>query len=343
MTTWKYRIDRRAALGLLGAGASSLVLVPGAKVNAQTLDRVSYQTNWRAQAEHGGFYQAVAAGIYRRHGIEADIRMGGPQQNPSQLLLGGRVDMIMSNSFEAIRYAQENLPFLCIGSIFQKDPQVIICHPGVGNDNFEALRGKPILVGAAGRTSYWPFLRARFGYTDEQIRPYTFNMAPFLADRNICQQGFLSSEPFAIRQQGVNPVVHLIADAGFANYNTTINISRRMVDEKADLVQRFVTASLEGWAEYMKGGPAIEGANRLIMRDNPDMDLTKINHAIEVMNERGIVMSGDATTLGIGAMTDARWSTFYTQMRDAGVFPAGIDVRRAYSLQFINKGVGRPT
>jgi NitT/TauT family transport system substrate-binding protein len=269
--------------------------------------------------------------------------MGGPQQNPSQLLLGGRVDMIMSNSFEAIRYVQENLPFLCIGSIFQKDPQVIICHPGVGNDSFEALRGKPILVGAGGRTSFWPFLRVRFGYTDEQIRPYTFNMAPFLADRNICQQGFLSSEPFAIRQAGVNPVVHLIADAGFANYNTTINISRRMVEEKADVVQRFVDATLEGWAEYMRGGPAIEAANRLIMRDNPDMDLAKINHAREVMNERGIVLSGDALTLGIGAMTDARWNTFYTQMRDAGVFPAGIDVSRAYSLQFVNKGVGRPT
>jgi NitT/TauT family transport system substrate-binding protein len=340
MTMWKYRIDRRAALGLMGAGASSLVLV-GRNANAQTLDKVSYQTNWRAQAEHGGFYQAVAAGIYRRHGIDADIRMGGPQQNPSQLLLGGRVDMIMSNSFEAIRYVQENLPFLCIASIFQKDPQVIICHPGVGHDSLAALRGKPILVGAAGRTSYWPFLRARFGYTDEQIRPYTFNMAPFLADRNLCQQGFLSSEPFAIQQAGVTPVVHLIADAGFANYNTTINISRQMVTEKADLVQRFVTASLEGWAEYMKGGAAIEAANRLIMRDNPDMDLTKINHAIDIMNRMGIVMSGDATTLGIGAMTDARWMTFYTQMRDAGVFPAGIDVTRAYDLRFVNKGVGR--
>lgn len=340
MTMWNYRLDRRAALGLLGAGASALVLT-GRTANAQTLDKVSYQTNWRAQAEHGGFYHAVAAGIYRKYGIDADIRMGGPQQNPSQLLLGGRVDMIMSNSFEAINYVKENLPFLCIGSIFQKDPQVIICHPGVGNDNFEALRGKPILVGAAGRVSYWPFLRARFGYTDEQIRPYTFNMAPFLADKNLCQQGFLSSEPYAIQQQGgVNPVVHLIADAGFDNYNTTINISQRMVNEKKDLVQRFVSASLEGWAEYIKGGAAIEPANALIKRDNPDMDDAKIQYAIRVMNERGIVRSGDALRLGIGAMTDERWNRFYTQMTQAGVFPAGLDVRKAYSLEFINKGIG---
>lgn len=340
--TMKYRLDRRAALGLLGGSAASmLVPMPGARVNAQTLDKVSYQTNWRAQAEHGGFYLAVTNGIYKKYGIDADIRPGGPQQNPSQLLLGGRVDMIMSNAFEAIRYAQEGIPFLCIASIFQKDPQVIISHPNQGNDSLAALKGKPILVGAAGRNSYWPFLKAKFGYSDEQIRPYTFNMAPFLADKTVSQQGFLSSEPFAIRKSGVNPVVHLIADAGFENYNTTINISRKMVDEKKDLVQRFVTASLEGWAEYMKAGPANAAANAQILKDNPDMDQEKIDYAVKVMNEKGIVLSGDALTLGIGAMTDVRWQSFYKSMADVGVFPAGVDVRKAYSLEFINKGVGK--
>src|SRR5262245_36796954 len=267
MSVTKYRINRRRALRLLGGtAAASLVSVPDARVSAQTLDKVSYQTNWRAQAEHGGFYLAVANGIYKKYGIECDLRMGGPQQNPSQLLLGGRVDMIMSNSFEAINYAKESLPFLCIASIFQKDPQVLISHPGAGNDKLEDLKGKPILVGAGGRTSYWPFLKAKFGFSDEQVRPYTFNMAPFLADKTISQQGFLSSEPFAIMKAGVNPVVHLLADAGFDNYQTTINISRKMVEEKKDLVRRFVNASLEGWAEYMKGGPAIEAANGMIKK-----------------------------------------------------------------------------
>jgi NitT/TauT family transport system substrate-binding protein len=335
----KMRIDRRAALGLIGG--SALVPVLGARVNAQTLDKVSYQTNWRAQAEHGGFYYAVTNGIYKKYGIDADIRMGGPQQNPSQLLLGGSVDMIMSNSFEAIRYVEQKLPFLCIASIFQKDPQVIICHPGVGNDDFTKLKGKPILVGGAGRTSYWPFLKAKFGYSDEQIRPYTFNMAPFLADKNVCQQGFLSSEPYAIEKEGgVKPLVHLIADAGFDNYNTTINISQKMVNEKKDLVQRFVTASLEGWAAYMKAGTDISAANAAIKKDNPDMTDDKIAYAIKVMTERGIVMSGDALKLGVGAMTEARWLNFYTQMAATGVFPQGLDVKKAFDLSFINKGVG---
>jgi NitT/TauT family transport system substrate-binding protein len=341
MSVMKYRIDRRRALRLLGGTAAvSLVSVPGARVNAQTLDKVSYQTNWRAEAEHGGFYLAVANGIYKKYGIDCDLRMGGPQQNPSQLLLGGRVDMIMASAFEGLNYVKENLPFLCIAAIFQKDPQVLISHPNVGNDTLADLKGKPILIGAAGRTSYWPFLRAKFGYTDDQIRPYTFNMAPFLADKNISQQGFLSAEPYAIMQAGVNPVVHLLADAGFENYQTTINISRKMMDEKKDLVQRFVNASLEGWAEYMKGGPANEAANAVIKKDNPEMSDDKIAYAIKVMNEKGIVRSGDALKLGIGAMTDQRWKSFYQTMADAGVFPKGLDVSKAYSLAFVNKGVG---
>lgn len=341
MSMTKYRIDRRRTLKLLGgAAAVSLVPVPGARVSAQSLDKVSYQTNWRAQAEHGGFYLAVANGIYRKHGIDCEVRMGGPQQNPSQLLLGGRVDMIMSNSFEGINYAKENLPFLVIAAIFQKDPQVIISHPGVGHDKLENLKGKPILIGAGGRNSYWPFLKAKFGFTDEQARPYTFNMGPFLADKQLSQQGFLSSEPYAIMQAGVQPVVHLLADAGFDNYQTTINVSRKMVDEKKDVVQRFITASLEGWAEYLKGGPAIAGANALIRKDNPDMTDDKLAYALKVMNEKGIVKSGDALKLGIGCMTDERWKRFYDTMAEAGAFPKGVDYKKAYSLEFVNKGVG---
>lgn len=333
----KFRFERRALLG--GTIASALVPVAGARVSAQVLDRVSFQTNWRAQAEHGGYYQAVAAGIYRRHGIDCELRMGGPQQNPAQLLLAGRVDFIMSNGFQAISYVRENLPFLTIGAIMQKDPQILMAHPNVGHDTFESMRGKPIMIGAAGRVTYWPFLRARFGFTDEQIRPYTFNIQPFLADRQAIQQGFLSSEPFSAIQAGVTPKVHLIADAGYENYQTTIDVSRRMVTEKRDLVQRFVTATIEGWTQYM-ASQDVGAANALIKRDNPEMDDAKIAYAVRVMNENGIVRSGDALTLGIGAMSDARWERFYQTLVTAGVNPAGLDVKRAYALDFVNQRVG---
>ncbi|WP_019012698.1 ABC transporter substrate-binding protein [Elioraea tepidiphila] len=333
----KWRIDRRRALGLLGGAA--LVPVAGARVSAQTLDKVSFQTNWRAQAEHGGYYQAVAAGIYRRYGIDCDLRMGGPQQNPSQLLLAGRVDMIMSNGFVALNYVRENLPFLTIAAIMQKDPQVLMTHEGNGIERFEDMKGRPILVSAEGRVTYWPFLKARFGFSDDQIRPYTFNLAPFLQDRMAIQQGFLSSEPYAARAAGANPKVFLIADAGYENYQTTINISRRMATEKKELVQRFVDATAEGWTQYMRKQD-IAAANALIMRDNPEMTQDKIDYAIEAMNRYGIVLSGEAEQLGIGAMTHERWERFYATMVTAGVYPAGMAIRNAYSLDFVNRRVG---
>ncbi len=334
--------DRRSALKLVAGTGASLAL-PGilTQTTAQGLDKFSYNTNWRAQAEHGGFYYALANGLYKEAGIDADIRMGGPQLNMSQILVGGVVDMVMSNSFEAINYARENLPFLVIGSIFQKDPQVLISHPGVGHDKVESLKGKPILIGGTSRTSFWLYLKAKYGFTDEQIRPYTFNIQPFVADKQVTQQGFLSSEPYAIEKEtGIKPVVHLIADTGFANYNTTLTTSRKLITEKKDVVQRFVDATLKGWAEYIKAGPGNAAANALIQKANPDMTQDKIDYAIKVMNEYGIVKSGDALKLGIGAMTDERWKNFYDTMSAAGAFPTGIDYKKAYSLDFVNKGIG---
>jgi NitT/TauT family transport system substrate-binding protein len=201
------------------------------------------------------------------------------------------------------------------------------------------MRGKPILIGAEGRVTFWPFLRAKFGFTDQQIRPYTFNLAPFLADRNTIMQGFLSSEPFAAIQAGARPKVHLIADAGYENYQTTIDISARMVAEKKDVVQRFVDATMLGWSQYMKG-ENVAAANALIKRDNPEMDDAKIAYAVKAMNENGIVLSGEATRLGIGAMTHERWASFYQTLVQTGVHAAGLDLRRAYSLDFVNRRVG---
>jgi NitT/TauT family transport system substrate-binding protein len=339
MTSAAYRLNRRAALGL---AAGALLLPLARRARARTLEKLSFQTDWRAQAEHGGYYQAIAAGLYAKAGIECDLRQGGPSLNIGQLLLTGRVDMTMSNSFEAFTYVREDAPFFTIASIFQKDPQVLIGHPDTGFDSFEKLRGRTLLIGGGGRVTYWPYLRKKYGLTDEQLRPYTFNMAPFLADKNVVQQGFLSSEPYSIAQAiGRPPSVLLIADAGFSAYQTTIAISRKLATEKRDLIQRFVDATLEGWAQYLKGGPAIEAANALIKKANPEQTDGRIQYAIRVLNERGIVRSGDALKGGIGAMSDARWRGFYESMVDVGVLSKGLDVAKAYTLGFVNKGIGK--
>ena len=313
MTGIAYRLDRRTALrAAAGLALAGPWLVPlGRRPRAQTLDKVSIQTDWRAQAEHGGYYQAIAAGLYRKAGIECDVRQGGPSLNISQLLLAGRVDMTMSGSFEAFAFVRENAPFFTIASIFQKDPQVLIGHPDTGFDSFEKLKGRPILIGAGGRVTYWPYLRRKYGLSDTQLRPYNYSLAPFLADKNLIQQGFLSSEPYPIAQAlGRPPSVLLIADAGYTPYQATIAISRKMAEEKKDLVQRFVDATLEGWAQYLKGGPGVEAANALIKQANPEQTDDRLAYAIKVLNERGIVMSGDALQGGIGAMTDRRWTEF---------------------------------
>ena len=280
MTRTMYRLDRRAVLRIAaGLAVAGPLLVPvGRPPRAQTpatgaLDKVSFMTDWRAQAEHGGYYQAIAAGLYRKAGIECELRQGGPSLNSSQLLLAGRVDMVMSSSFEAFAYVREDAPFFTIAAIFQKDPQVLIGHPDTGFDSFEALKGRTILIGSGGRVTYWPYLRQKYGLSDSQVRPYNFSMAPFLADKNVVQQGFLTSEPYSIAQAlGRPPSVLLIADAGFSAYQATIAISRKMAAEKKELVQRFVDATLEGWAQYLKGGPGHRGGQRADQAGQPGAD-----------------------------------------------------------------------
>ena len=315
----------------------ALILAAGAAQAQPT--KLTFQSNWRAQAEHGGYYQAVATGIYAKHGLDVTVKPGGPQINNPQLLVAGAIDFSMgSDSFNGLNFVKNGIPLVVVASIFQKDPRVLIAHPGQGNDSLAALKGKPILIASASRNNYWQFLRAKYGYTDDQIRPYTFNMAPFLADKATIQQGFLTSEPLKAQQAGIKPVVHLLADNGYVSYATTLETREQLVKEKPDVVQRFVNATLEGWYSYLYGDRS--AANALIKKDNPEMNDEQLNYSHAKMLEYGIVDSGDAVKLGIGAMTAARWREFADSMVKAGVYPADIDVSKAYTLQFVNKGHG---
>lgn len=300
------------------------------------LTKVVYGTNWYAQAEHGGFYQAVATGIYREYGLDVSIQMGGPQVNGTQLLMGGAIDFFMGYGSDAIKAVEEGIPKITVAAMFQKDPQILIAHPGTA-ETLEDLRGRPIYISSAANVTYWPFLRAKYGFTDDQKRPYNFNPGPFLADKNVAQQGYLSSEPLSIQKEGgFDPVVFLLADFGYSPYSTTIECKRDLVEQNPDLVQRFVDASIKGWYSYLEGNPT--PGNELIKQDNPEMTDDQIAYGIAKMKEYGIVVSGDAETLGIGAMTDERWKTFFESMASEGVLNPDTDYTQAYTLQFVNKG-----
>jgi NitT/TauT family transport system substrate-binding protein len=307
--------------------------------SVQAEDKISFGTDWKAEAEHGGYYQAIATGIYRQHGLDVTLRQGGPQVNHAQLLAAGRLDFNLApNSFVPLNFVRENIPMVAVAAIFQKDPSVLIAHPGQGNDSLAALKGKPIMIGSDTRIGSWIFLKQKFGYTDDQIRPYTFSVAPFLADPKAIQQGYLSSEPFTIEAQGVKPVVLLLADAGYSSYGSLIQTSDKLVQDKPDLVQRFVDASIEGWYSYLYGDPA--PANALIKRDNPEMTDALLAYGIAKIKEYGIVDSGDAKKVGIGAMTEARWQNFFDTMSEAGVYPGDLDYHKAFTLRFVDKKVG---
>jgi NitT/TauT family transport system substrate-binding protein len=305
---------------------------------AQT--KLTFGTDWLAEAEHGGFYQAVANGYYKKHGLDVTIRMGGPGVNPTQMVAAGVTDFQMSSgSFGALFMVQQDIPVKAVAAFFQKDPQVLISHPGAGFDSLAAMKGKPIMISAAARNGYWLFLKAKFGFTDDQIRPYNFSMAPFLADKTAIQQGFVSSEPYQIeRAGGFKPVVNLLADSGYANYSNVVLTTAKLISEKPDVVKAFVEASAEGWYSYLYGDPS--PGNAMIKAANKDMTQDTIDSAIGVMKQYGIADSGDSLTLGLGAMTEARWKAFFDTMVAAGVYKADLDWKKAFTLAFVNQKYG---
>jgi NitT/TauT family transport system substrate-binding protein len=324
----------RRRLTMIGVALSLTLSAVAAKAD----DRISFGIDWLAEAEYGGYYQALATGIYAKHGLAVTIREGGPQVNQMQLMMAGRLDFNLGGG-RAIEFVQNHLPYVAIAAIFQKDPAVLIAHPGQGNDSFAALKGKPIEVAADARLSWFRFLAAKYGYGESQIKLYTFNMAPFLSDKNLIQQGYLGSEPFVIEQtSGIKPVVLLAADGGYSGYSNIITTSRKLIAEKPDLVRRFVDASIEGWYSFLYHDPT--PANLAIKKSNPEMTDALLAYGRKAMLDHGIVDSGDALTQGIGAMTAARWRDFYKSMVAVGVYPAGIDVDQAYVTQFVDHRAG---
>ena len=295
-----------------------------------------FGTDWLAEAEHGGFYQALARGFYARRGLDVTIRAGGPQSNPEQSIATGIVDFQMtSGSFGVLNLVRQNIPVVAVAALFQKDPQVLISHQGAGNDSLAQMRGKPIMISAAARNGWWLFLKSRFGFDDAQIRPYNFQLAPFLADRQSIQQGFVTSEPYQIeRVTGIRPVVNLLADNGFSSYCDLILVQARSIRERPEMVRAFVEASIEGWYSYLYEDPT--PGNALIRAANKDMTAETIDYAMRLMRQHGLVDSGDSLTLGIGAMTDARWKDFFDTAVAAGLHKPDLDFRRGYTLDFVN-------
>ncbi len=310
-------------------GAVVLACVVAGSANAGETLRLGL--DWLAEAEYGGYYAAKAAGLYDAAGLDVQIVQGGPQVNQAQVLLAGRLDLtVTGNAFLALNFVREDVPFVAVAAFFQKDPSIILAHPGVGHDSFESLRGEKIMIGADTRSGWWNFVRAKFGYSDDQIRPYTFNLAPFLADTHAVQQGYLASEPYLMREQGgFSPVVLMLADAGFSGYANLISTSRSMVAAKPELIRAFISATAAGWRIYLHGDA--RPADALIQQANPDMTSALLAYGRSALRDHNIVEGPD----GIGTMTRARWQAFFASMVAAGLYPADLAWQKAYTLDVL--------
>ena len=316
----------------LASRSAVAALSLGALFNpAQAQEKFVYQTNWYAQAEHGGFYQAVATGLYKKYGIDATIKMGGPQLNSLQMMAAGQADCMMSTDFAMLIARNTGVPVVTVASAFQKDPQVLIAHEDV--KRFEDMKGKTLFIGAASHRTFWPWLKARYGLTDDQLRPYTFNIQPFIADKNSVMQGFLTSEPFSIQKAGVKANVLMFSDFGYPAYNTTISCMEKTVAEREKAVTSFVRASMEGWKSYL-ANPA--PANELIKKDNPNMTDEQLAYSVGKLKELGIVTSGDAQRNGIGTLNTTRLKAGYDLLIDSKVIEAAkVDFAKTYNLNIM--------
>ena len=335
-------ITTRSAAGLLAlAACAGTATFAGTAAHAQ--DKVVFATNWKAQAAHGGFYQALADGTYARAGLAVTIQQGGPQVNNRPLLPAGKIQFLMTgNLLHSFDNVKNGVPTMVVAAMFQKDPQALIAHPGQGYENFAALAKAPtVLIAKDGQFTWWQWLKVQHGFKDEQLKPYNYNLSPFLASKTAVQQGYSVAEPIYIENQGkFKPVVHLLADLGFSPYSTLIEARADMVRNQPDLVRRFVDASIRGWYNYLYADRS--AANAMMRKENPELTDDEIERSVALMKQQGIVDSGEALERGIGAMSEARVRDIFDKMVKAGLYkPGDVDLKKVATYDFVNQSVGK--
>jgi len=301
-------------------------------VSAQSFaaDKVTFLTSWFAQAEHGGFYMAQAEGLYKKAGLDVTIKMGGPQVNAMQLMLGGETDFMMGYDIQVLKALEQGIQVTTVAASFQSDLQGIMTHDNI--KSLADLKGHPILIAASSHLTFWPWLKKRFGYTESQARPYTFNLQPFFADPQVAQQAYPSSEPYAAEKHGIKVKFFQFAKYGYPAYGTTIVGTKAFIDKHPGITARFVKASMQGWVDYLKN-PA--PANALIKAANPKMTDDQLAFAVNKLKEMNVVEGGDAATKGVGIMSEARWKATRDFLVKAGLLKANVDWKAAYTNRFV--------
>ncbi|ENT8515090.1 ABC transporter substrate-binding protein [Raoultella ornithinolytica] len=316
-TPWGYRV-----LGLVALSGMSLAV--------EAEEKIVLLTSWYAQAEQGGYYQAQATGIYKKYGLEVDIRSGGPQVNGMQLLLSKRADVIIGYDLQLLEGIQRGFQAKAIAAPFQYDPQGLLTHTDVAS--LEGLKGKTILVSSSGQATWWPWLKGQYQLNDAQARPYTFNIQPFVADDNVAQQAYVSSEVFQVQKAGVKSNFFLFSEHGYPPYGGILIARPETIADRNAALAKFVRASIEGWVSYLNN-PA--PGNALIKKDNPKMTDDLLAWAVTQIRQHHLIDGGDAASEGWGTMTETRWRKTRDFMVSANLLDTATDWKQAYTTEFV--------
>lgn len=305
---------------------------------AQAATPFTFMTNWYAQAEHGGFYQAQAEGLYAKEGLDVSVQMGGPQVNAIQLLAAGRAQCILSEDIAIFSARQQGVPLVMVGATFQHDPVVVIAHDDVAT--LKDVRNKTILISSSVHSSWWPWAKSQLGFSDEHTRPYSFNVQPFMADNNLAQQGYLTSEPYSLTKAGATFKVYPLSEAGYPPYGNSIACDSRWTDAHPDALKAFVHASMLGFKHYLDN-PA--PGNKLIREANPAMTEDQLDYSVQKLRSTGLVTGGDAQTGGIGVITPARMKQTWDMAVQYGLIDgAKVPLDQTYTTRFIEQAPVMP-
>jgi NitT/TauT family transport system substrate-binding protein len=317
---------------LAGLIVSGLALT--AATAASAAEKIRYSMNWVPEGEHCGFYQAKAAGYYDKAGLDVELKGAGPDVNVALLVGTGQLELGMGSSFTSINMVAQGIPGITVASMFQKDPQTLVAHSGQGIKTLADVKGKPVMIAKFAQQEFWQFLKQKFAFTDDQLRPYTYSVAPFLADEAAIEQGYVTEDEYQLKSQmKTPPEIMLLADYGYQNYATTIFGMRPWVEAHGDAVKAFIKATAQGYQDCLDG--KADAGEKLLHTANPDEPEGLFQFKIKQMKERNMLTGGDAEKLGIGAMSDARWKDFFDTMSASGVYKKDLDYKSAYTLKYL--------
>jgi NitT/TauT family transport system substrate-binding protein len=321
------RISRRrmVAGGLALGGLTGLRSRPA---RAATKNRV--MTKWFAEAEHGGLYHAAAADLYDKAGLDVELKPGGFGLNGIQMMAGGELDITMSYDMAILSSYEKGVPVKAIFTCFQFDLIGIMTRPDV--NSLAELKGRKVYFSQSGFVTYWPWLKKKYGFTDDMAGPKGQNLQTFMSDPTSAVAGYITSEPYIAEQQKMPTKFFLFADEGYPSYSNTMVTNDTFIENNREAVATFTRVSVEGLKAYMQD-PTI--GNELIKKLNPKMDDGQINFGLAKMREVKAIEAGDAATMGIGIITEERWKKTRDFLVEANLLKADTDYKQSMTTEFI--------